>query len=402
MVIRLLVLLLIAVCFPQATPRTSGHSARHETDALDSLIESEMNKFGLVGIGAAIIVDQEVVWMKGYGFADKEKRTPFSPNTIMNIGSIAKTFTGVCMMRAVENKLLSLDEDINTYLPFKVINPYFPNEKITLRTIATHTSSLIDRYPFYKDSLYYNGVDSPEPLGEFLKDYFVVGGKHYSDSNFYAAKPGSHWEYSNIAAALAGYVVEVRTGMKLNEYGKRYIFSPLKMKNTGWFMREVNLNKHTKLYKVKGDTVSIIPLYSSTSYPDGGVRTSVAQLTKFFICLLNDGQYKKTRILKKETVDEMLKLQFTSSHKPDNLDVNKKNEAIFWRTKFGATKIGHGGSDPGIKTEMLSNLTKDVAVILFTNTDVLGDDKQMNSYYAVFDLLFKHGQAIKSNRDAKK
>src|SRR5688572_26882646 len=115
--------------------------------AIDTCVENKMKASGMVGVGAAIIIDNKVVWSKGYGYADKESKLPFTVNTIMNIGSISKTFTGVCLMKAVEEKKLSLDEDINKYLPFKVVNPFFPNEKITLRQIATHTSSLTDRYP---------------------------------------------------------------------------------------------------------------------------------------------------------------------------------------------------------------------------------------------------------------
>jgi CubicO group peptidase (beta-lactamase class C family) len=70
---------------------------------------------------------------KGYGFADKGRGVPFTPDTVMNIGSISKTFTGVALMRAVQEGKLSLDQDINSYLPFKVINPHYPNAKITLR-----------------------------------------------------------------------------------------------------------------------------------------------------------------------------------------------------------------------------------------------------------------------------
>ncbi|MGL5889039.1 MAG: serine hydrolase domain-containing protein [Bacteroidia bacterium] len=394
-VFRILLLVVIAASFQQATNQSALLSSAGKTNMLDSLIYQEMKKSGLVGIGAAIIVNNEVVWMNGYGYADQEKGKPFTPYTIMNTGSIAKTFTGVCIMHAVENKLLSLDEDINTYLPFKVINPYFPDEKITIRDIATHSSSLIDRSPFYSDSLYYDEIDSPEPLGEFLKNYFVKGGKHYSSENFYNAKPGAYWDYSNIAMALAGYILELKTGKKLNEYSKEVIQKPLKMKSTGWFFNEFDINKHTKLYQVSGDSTITIPLYGCTTYPDGGVRSSVADLTKFFICLLNNGKYKKVQILKKESVDQMQQFQFTATHKPENLDIIKKNEGLFWRTKFGGKMIGHGGSDPGIKTEMLTDLKKEVAVILFTNTD-LSEDKQVNGYFNIFDLLYKHGQSIKN------
>jgi CubicO group peptidase (beta-lactamase class C family) len=264
-----------------------------------------------VGLGAAIIVDKKVVWTKGYGFADKARAVPFTPDTVMNIGSISKTFTGVAMMRAVQEGKLSLDEDINSYLPFKVSNPHYPNEIITLRHLATHTSGITDRSSVYLDTYHYGG-DAPEPLGKFLKSYFVPGGTYYSKDNFLNVKPGTYREYSNIAAGLAGYIVEVAVGKKLNLYTKQHIFTPLRMNNTGWFLSEIVPAKHSKLYVAQDGLTIPIPLYGLTTYPDGGVRTSVSDLSKFFIALLNDGVYEGTRILDKRSVEEMLRFQYTA------------------------------------------------------------------------------------------
>ncbi len=98
-------------------------------DSLHQFIGQTMRQSGLVGMGAALIVDKKVVWTKGFGYADKENSVAYSPTTIMNVASITKTFTGVCLMKAAEEGKLSLDEDINAYLPFRVINPHFPDEK---------------------------------------------------------------------------------------------------------------------------------------------------------------------------------------------------------------------------------------------------------------------------------
>src|SRR5687767_14015286 len=77
--------------------------------ALDSLVTKQMADAGIMGLGAVVIVNRQVVWMKGYGFADWQRTRPFTPNTIMNVGSIAKPFTGVAMMRAVQEGKLSLE-----------------------------------------------------------------------------------------------------------------------------------------------------------------------------------------------------------------------------------------------------------------------------------------------------
>ena len=358
---------------------------------IDTFITQKMDEAGIMGLGAAVIVDEKVVWMKGFGFADQRRAVPFRPGTVMNIGSISKTFTGVALMRAVQERKLSLDADINTYLPFRVINPHLPDEKITLRHLATHTSGIADRESVYRAAYHYG--DAPEPLEEFLKGYFVPGAKDYSKDNFLNNKPGTHREYSNIGAGLAGYIIELAVGESLETYAKKRIFTPLRMNDTAWSLSAIDPAKHSTLYVAQKGLTIPIPHYELTTYPDGGVRTSVSDLSKLFIALLNDGEYEGTRILDKTSVAEMLRFQFTETNKPDNVELAEQNSGIFWRTKFNVTRIGHGGSDPGVQTEMLASLSKDIGVILFSNTSL--SDEELRPFYAIVNELFKHGEALK-------
>lgn len=379
------------ICFFTVTLLTTNVRCQN-LDSLDHFIQQKMNASGIVGLGAAIIVNKKLVWMNGYGFADKDNNVPFTTSTIMNIGSISKTFTGASLMRLVEQGKVSLDEDINVYLPFEVINPFFPEEKITLRNLATHTSSIIDRSAVY-NKVYHYGGDSPETLGEFLKNYLDKEGKNYAKKNFLKTKPGSLRTYSNIGASLAGYIVELTTGEGLNEYSKREIFDPLGMSNTGWFFSEIAIENHSKLYENKKGTIKPIELYGLTTYPDGGVRTSTSDLSKFFTSLLNGGAYDDIRILKQETAEEMLRFQFTESNKPENINLEEpnKNSGIFWATKRNVTLIGHAGSDPGVRTEMFADLSKEIAVIVLVNTYA--------SPVSIFNELWKHATSL---RDAEK
>lgn len=360
--------------------------------SIDTIIEQRMSEAGIVGLGAAVIVNGELAWSKGYGFADKGNGVPFSPRTIMNIGSISKTVTGVAMMRAVQDGKLSLDEDINIYLPFKVTNPNFPIERITLRQLATHTSSITDQWSVYEAAYHYGG-DSPIPLGEFLEDYFSVDGKHYSKENFLDARPGTYREYSNIAAALAGYIVELAVGEPLNVYTRRHIFEPLQMTSTGWFLSEISRAKHSKLYVTQDGMAMPIELYGLPTYPDGGVRTSVAELSTFLMALLNEGEHEGVRILERQSVGEMLRFQYTDANRPENINLGEKNSGLFWSTKMNVTRIGHGGTDPGVKTEMLCDLSGEVCVIMFGNTSLSGDE--MRHYAFIFSDLWNHALKLK-------
>lgn len=375
------------VAAEQTKPRATDSSQ------IDRSIVKQMDEAGIAGLGAAIIVNRKLIWMKGYGFADREQAVPFTPDTVMNIGSISKTFTGVALMHAVQDGKLALDVDINAYLPFKIVNPYYPTEKITLRQLATHTSGITDRWSVYKDAYHYGGA-APTDLGEFLRSYFCSGGKLYSRDNFLSARPGTYREYSNIGAGLAGYIVERALGEKLPEYTKRTIFGPLGMDNTGWSLDEIDSTKHATLYVAQAGMTIPIYLYEITTYPDGGVRTSISDLAKFFIALLNGGVYEGTRILDKRHAEEMLRFQYTASDKPRNVDLHEENSGLFWATKMNVTRIGHGGSDPGIRTAMLSNLSRDVGVIFFTNTSLSGEGAR--HYATILRELWNYAETLKS------
>jgi CubicO group peptidase (beta-lactamase class C family) len=342
-----------------------------DQNKLDAFIEQTMKRDSIPGLAAVILINKKPVWMKGYGYADKENKIPFTLHTVMPIASISKTFTGVCVMKAVEDRLVSLDEDINTYLPFKVINPFYPEVPITLRTLGTHTSGIIDREPYI--TTYHFGGDPSEPLGEWLKGYLTSEAKHYKKENFTDALPGSRYEYSNIGAALAGYIVECVTGELLNRYSKRTIFDPLKMDDSGWLLSEIDPAKHAKLYYKQGDSSVAIEPYGLVTYPDGGARTSAADLSTYFTYMLNRGA-ADIGILKEESIRTMTTPQFTSSHKPKNINLKHENSGIFWSFENNNEKSGHDGGDPGVDTEMFYDHKKQIGIILFVN--ISSDDER--------------------------
>ncbi|MFT3806338.1 serine hydrolase domain-containing protein [Arenimonas sp.] len=365
------------------------------TPDLDATIAKQMEEAAIAGLGAAILVDGRIVWAKGYGYADVAKRAPFTPDTIMNIGSITKTVTGVALMRLVQEGKLSLDADVNTYLPFKLVNPHQPGAVITLRQLATHTSGITDRWDVYKDTYHYGG-EPEQTLGDFLKAYFLPGGKHYSEENFLDKRPGTHRDYSNIGAALAGYIVELKSGEPLSDYTRRNIFLPLGMSNTGWTLAGIDRSRHSQLYVSQNGMTIPIPLYGLTTYPDGALRTSVADLSRLFAALLNDGAYEGARILDEGTAREMRRFEYTEANKPDNVKLDEKNTGIFWQSKYNVTRMGHGGSDPGISTEMLASLSRDIGVVLFVNTSTSGEEARANA--AIFAALWKQAEEMKATK----
>jgi len=75
----------------------------------------QQNK-NIVGISAAIIVNDSVIWSNGFGYADKKNNVPMTANTVVNIGSITKTFTSLSVMQLQQKRLLNIDDPLNSYL----------------------------------------------------------------------------------------------------------------------------------------------------------------------------------------------------------------------------------------------------------------------------------------------
>jgi CubicO group peptidase (beta-lactamase class C family) len=188
--------------------------------------------------------------------------------------------------------------------------------------------------------------------------------------------------------------VERAYGEPLNVVTRRLVFTPLGMASTGWFLSEVDLANHSTLFVSQNGHTIPLPPYGGTTYPDGGVRTSVADLSRFFIAMLDGGAYGNARILDPRMAAEMVRFQFSDANRPENFPAAEGNSGLFWRTKFNGTRVGHGGNDPGLQTEMLANLSGDVGVIFFMNTSLAGADQRASS--TIFQALWDWAEVLRA------
>lgn len=373
-----------------AQPAVAAAPAPTSTpEAIDSLIAAKMEAAGIMGLAGSIWVDGREVWSKGYGYRDYLRVHRFTPTTPMSIASVSKTFTGAAMMRLVAEGKLDLDADVNRYLPFPVRNPRFPDIPITLRMIATHTSSIKDRWEIYR-AAYHWGGDAPESLAEFVTSYFAPVGSRFSADNYTPTAPGTTREYSNFGAALVGFIIERLTGERLDSYTRRHIFMLLGMRSTGWFLRDLPIEALSTQFVEQEGWAIPVPHYGLSTYPDGGVRTTVTDLSRFFQALLNHGEHAGERILPTAQAREMTRFQFSGPIFPKGYGPNEGNSGLFWRTRRNGELIGHGGSDPGVQTAMLSTVDRRIAVVLFSNTSGARASRAFNE---IFLALKAYGES---------
>ncbi|MGB2906344.1 MAG: serine hydrolase domain-containing protein, partial [Candidatus Aminicenantaceae bacterium] len=179
-------------------------------EGLDDFIEKHMDSRFIPGLGVCLIKAGAVARIKGFGWADIENEIPYDPEqTLQNIGSVSKTFTATAVMQLWEQGRFKLDDDVNSYLSFKVKNPRFPEASITFRQLLTHRSSIKDG-PSYGES--YACGDPQVTLKTWIEQYFTPGGETYdADENFHVWKPGQEGKlpaqprpYSNVGFGLLG------------------------------------------------------------------------------------------------------------------------------------------------------------------------------------------------------
>ncbi len=340
-------------------------------EELDVFITDQITSHDVPGTAVAILQDGEIVWQKEYGYANLERETVTSallsagvtPDTPFHLGSVSKAVMGVAIMHAVEAGLLDLDMPINDVLPFVVVNPTAPEMPITLRHLVSHTSGIQDGAAYEQS---YDAGDPTVPLGDFLRDYLTVGGDLYdANDNFTGEIPGAVYEYSNIASGLAGYVLEMATGMPLNEYAREHIFTPLGMTNSGYFLAEFDdVNAIAMPYVRRGTPFGHVGF---PTWPDGMMRSSVDDVAVLLATIMNSGRFQETQLLTPESVAIMLN--------PTMLD--NPEHGVFWETAvsefstalFNQSIVGHSGSDPGASAFMYFNPETRVGAVILINSD---------------------------------
>ncbi|HHU55523.1 MAG TPA: beta-lactamase family protein [Acholeplasmataceae bacterium] len=322
-------------------------------------------------VGASVVVYNKngIVEEVCYGKQSIEENIETSKDTIYRLASISKVIVAASVMTLQEQHKICLDDDISNYLGFKVRNPFFPNDYITIRMLMTQTSSLLDG----KDNSGYdlvNGTNNPCSLQDLLVD----GGKYYTLDTFDHYKPGTNFNYSNFNCGILACIVEKVTGMYFTDYVRKNVLIPLEMDASFVITDIKNQDKVASLYKVENNNIKLnrtlvdfinlkynkFPLGDNFRGPAGGLFSSLSDLAKFARIFLNNGR----PILKKETTDLMLATHWEGvghgAYKAKGLQM------IILNYKGHILK-GHFGDAYGVRSFMLFNEEKNIGINYITN-----------------------------------
>jgi CubicO group peptidase (beta-lactamase class C family) len=256
---------------------------------LDGLMPAALHLARVPGAVVVIVKDGQPLVQKGYGFADWDKHIPVDPQrTLFRPGSVSKLFTWTAVMQLVEQGKLDLDADLNQYLDFQI--PPRNGKALTLRHVMTHTTGLEETA---RDLLTFEPV-TPD-LGAVLKSYVPP----------YLYDPGSTPGYSNYATALAGYIVQRVSGKSFDEYLEQHVLGPLGMKQSTFrqplpagLAPQMSRGYDSWEQPAKGFEIISMP-------PAGSLSSTGADMGRFMLAFLQQGQLDGARILAPATVKQM-------------------------------------------------------------------------------------------------
>lgn len=320
-----------------ATPAAAGFSEQR-LQRIDQKVQEWIDA-KLVNGGVAFIAREgEIIYNKAFGYADMEKKIPMRTDHIFRIASQTKAITSVAVMILVEEGKLTLNDPVSKFIPefakpqvvktFNLQDTTWTSEpakrEITIKDLITHTSGIG-----------YAQIGTPEAQALYKKYGITAGlgvGGHSLSTDIRKlgtlplfSQPGEKWTYS-LGDDVLGLVIEVASGMNLEQFFRKKIFEPLGMNDTWFYLPKEKHSRLVKLYTHDSTGMKPYPardeVFGEKVYLDfpnenlgyysggGGLSSTVKDYAIFLQMLLNGGTYNHQQILSRNTVRMMTSNQF--------------------------------------------------------------------------------------------
>ncbi|MDG5491291.1 serine hydrolase [Psychroserpens sp. SPM9] len=332
---------LCVACQPDKTATTPSDLLKNRID--NYLKQSEANGFS----GAILVVKNDsIILNQGYGFANKEKYIPNSPNTVYDICSVSKQFTGAAIMKLVQDNTLKLEDSISSFFD------NLPKDKkdITIHQLLTHSAGFG-----------HGNTDDFDltPMDVYFSDLFE------SELLF---TPGSDYSYSNSGYSILGRIIELVSGQDYETYLNEKLFQPSGMKHTGYLLPDwenstvadeyllnvSNEGSHIAQYKQDG-------AIARTVLANGGIHSTNNDMYKWYQSL------QSNKILSQESFEIL-----TKPHVAEYED-ESSHYAYGWAiftSERGTKVITHNGFNGVSYNEFVWFPEEDALILLASNAYV--------------------------------
>ena len=354
----LALILLISFSAP-AFAQDESQKVAEKLQGFDAYMEKVLKDWNAPGIGVGIVVNDKLVFAKGYGYRDYEKKLPITSKTLFPIASNTKLFTAVAAGFLVEEGKLTWNEPIRRSVPsIEFYNPDL-NNTVTLRDMLSHRTG-ITRH----DSIWYKSDYSEKELYERLK---YLEPKEPLRQMFL---------YNNMMYAGVGQAIHLQSGKSWADYVREKILTPLEMDSTVYTIADMLKQPDYGVpFTERRDTTEIykIPYYEETNglAAAGAIISNIDDLSHWLIALMNKGAYGGKSILPAKVLQATLEPSISLPNTAGEI-------RGWWENLNPAYGMGrqtsvyrghpitlHGGDLPGFHSQVSFMPNEHIGVIVF-------------------------------------
>ncbi|MEK6407643.1 MAG: serine hydrolase [Acidobacteriota bacterium] len=315
-----------------------------ETAKIEAAVSQWMAKHKAPALSIAIVADNRLLWAKGFGLSDPEKKIPATATTVYRLASIGKSITATAVMQLAEQGKIDLDAPVQKYCPA------FPAKQwpVTSRQLLAHLGGI--RHNKFSDPSNRHFDNVVESLS-FFKDEPLLH------------EPGTKYLYSTLGYSVLGCVIEGASGMKYPDYLREKIFKPAGMTRTQTDDLKANIPDRARLYSksANGDVRDAPPLDTSGRLPGGGLVSTVEDLAKFAIAI------QQGKLVKPRTLEQMWTRQKTADGK------QLQSYGLGWLIADAGQgepkRVWNDGSQAGTRTYLYLIPEKRFTIALMTNLE---------------------------------
>ncbi|HVF21630.1 MAG TPA: serine hydrolase domain-containing protein, partial [Pyrinomonadaceae bacterium] len=331
-----------------AKPAVNATDYTAQLEAIEKAIDDRRKELGIPGISLAIVKDDQVIYLKGLGLKDIDKKLPVTPDTRFAIGSAAKAFTAMLAAISADNGKLSLDDSPKKFLPYFTLKDPDAAAKITIRDLLAHRSGL-------------NRTDLAMVTGVLNREELIkVAGMAKP-----TAKLGEKWQYQNVMYTAAGEAVAKAENSTWDKLIVSRIFKPLGMNNSDTTVAEMQKSKDYSLgydYNPSTRVTRHLPQREiPAAAPAGAINSSARDMAQWVRLMLGKGVINGQRLVSEKNFDELVRKQINIG---GNVDYGL---GWFLRQWNGHKVVEHGGNIDGFNAQVAFMPDQNLGFVLLTN-----------------------------------
>lgn len=335
----------------QAAPAKSSATTQDYSAALAAIekaIDDKRKELGIPGISLAIVKDDQIIYLKGLGEKDVDKKLPVTPDTRFAIGSASKAFTGMLAVMSADEGKLSLDDSPKKFLPYFTLRDQEAAAKITIRDLLAHRSGL-------------NRTDLAMVTGMLNREELIrVAGMAKP-----TAKLGEKFQYQNIMYAAAGEAVAKAENSTWDKLIATRIFKPLGMNNSDTSPEAMQKARDFSFgydYSPSTKVTRRLPQRPiPAAAPAGAINSSARDMAQWLRLMLANGMYNGKRIVSEKGFDELMRKQANVAGSVDY------GLGWFLRQWNGHKVVEHGGNIDGFNSQVALMPDQKLGFVLLTN-----------------------------------